>query len=151
MNAKLSIFTGLTLKALIIICILNGFVNVDKCSAQSVVGKWKQVSGKMFCTPEAVKNSHGHLQDVMEMPKVNAIDEFNADNTLKETITSGGTVTTSSGTWVLLGNSVKISINGQKKMTGIVSGNGTTLVFTVEMPKAEHIQVSKREWTYSKM
>ncbi len=121
------------------------FFSFTNCEAQSVVGKWKQVSGKNYLTPEAVKNSHGHLQAVMEMRKVDAIDDFHSDNTLIETITSEGTKTTTACTWTQSGNKVKISIKGQEVLSGIVSGNGTTLVLSVETP------VSKREWTYSKI
>ena len=119
--------------------------------AQSVTGKWKQVSAKMYCTPEAVERSHGHMKDIMDMPAVDATDEFNKDNTLTEIITSGGTKTTNTGTWSASGNNITITVKGEKPMTGEISSNGRVLVFTVEMPKTQHQQVSKRVWTYSKM
>ncbi len=121
------------------------FFCFTNCAAQSVVGKWKQVSGKNYFTPDAIKKSHGHLQEVMEMPKVDAIDDFRADNTLIETITSKGTKTTNACTWTQSGNKVKISVKGHETLSGIVSGNGTTLVLSIDTP------VSKREWTYSKI
>ena len=131
-------------------CGLSGFAG-NHCEAQSIVGKWQQVSGKMYCTPDAVKNSHGHLQDVMEMPKVEAMDEFKADNTLIETITSGTTKTSTSGTWTMSGKTVTISITGHKPMSGIVSDTDKTLIYTMDMPKSEHMQVIKREWTFAKI
>jgi hypothetical protein len=146
-----SINVGFIWKAVIITFCLNGFAGTQHCNAQYIVGKWKQVSGKMFCTPEAVKNSHGHLQDVMEMPKADVVDEFKADNTLTETITSGTTKTSTSGTWTMSGKNVTISILGHKPMSGIVSDADNILIYTVEMPKSEHMQVSKREWTFSKI
>lgn len=118
---------------------------------QSIVGKWKQVSGKMYCSPDAVKNSHGHLQDVMDMPKVEAVDEFRSDHTLTETITTGGTKTSTSGTWAISGKTVTITITGHQPMSGIVSEKGNSLVYTLEMPKSDHMQVTKREWTYEKI
>jgi hypothetical protein len=127
------------------------FTNFGNCMAQSVIGKWKQVSGKMYCTPEAVERSHGHMKDIMDMPAVDATDEFNKDNTLTEIITSGGTKTTNTGTWSASGNNITITVKGEKPMTGEISSNGSILVFTVEMPKTQHQQVSKRVWTYSKM
>jgi hypothetical protein len=139
------------LKSLILTCCLIGFAGMQPCGAQSIVGKWKQVSAKMYCTPDAVKNSHGHLQDVMEIPKVDAVDEFKSDKTLTETIISGTTKTITSGTWTMLGKSITISIIGQKPMTGIVSDAENTLIYTIELPKSEHMQVSKREWTFSKI
>ncbi len=152
MKTKSSIFMAFILKLLLVVtCFVFGFSSLSKCDAQGIVGKWRQVSGKMFCTPDAVKNSHGHLQDVMDMPKVEAVDEFKADKTLTETITSGTTKTVTSGTWAMSGKIVTISITGHKPMSGIVSDADKTLIYTVEMPKSEHMQVSRREWTFSKI
>src|ERR1700682_1392642 len=95
--------SGFIRKSVILTCCVSGFVGIKHSNAQSIVGKWKQVSAKMYCTPEAVKNSHGHLQDVMDMPKVDAVDEFKADHTLIETITTGTDKTSTSGTWSLSG------------------------------------------------
>jgi hypothetical protein len=138
-------------KAFILIICLNGFAGIICCKAQSIVGKWKQISGKMYCTPDAVKNSRGHLQPIMDMPKVEAVDEFKADKTLIETITSGATKTSSVGTWSISGKSVTISISGRPPMSGIISDTDNTLIYTIEMPKTEHMQVIKREWTYSRI
>jgi|GEM_PF-2106413 hypothetical protein len=142
--------TNIISRAIMLASCLSGFAGYQ-CDAQSIVGKWQQVSGKMYCTPDAVKNSHGHLQDVMEMPKVEAVDEFKADNTLIETITSGTTKTSTSGTWTMSGKTVTISITGHKPMSGIFSDTDKTLIYTMEMPKSEHMQVSKREWTFAKI
>jgi hypothetical protein len=143
--------TDIISKAFLLTSCLMGFAGTMRCDAQSIVGKWKQVSGKMFCSPDAVKNSHGHLQEVMDMPKVDAVDEFKSDHTLTETITTGATKTSSSGTWTMTGKTVTISITGHPPMSGIVSDTGDTLIYTVEMPKSEHMQVIKRQWTYSKI
>ena len=86
-------------KTFILFNCLIGLAGIKYCNAQSIVGKWKQISGKMYCTPDAVRNSHGHLQPVMDMPKVEAVDEFKADKTLIETITSGATKTSNTGAW----------------------------------------------------
>ncbi len=146
MKNTLSAPEAFTFKALVIFtCITFAFAGFTQCDAQSVVGKWKQVSGKNYFTAEAVKKSHGHLQSVMEMSIVEAIDDFHADNTLVETITSGGTKTTTTCTWTQFGNKIKISIKGQETLSGIVSGDGTTLILSVQTP------MSKREWTYSKI
>jgi hypothetical protein len=142
---------GLTIKATILSSCLLLFTFIQQVAAQSIVGKWKQVSAKMFCTPEAVKNSHGHLQEVMDMPKVEAVDEFKADKTLIETITSGTTRTSNAGTWTITGKTVTITITGHPPMSGTISDTDKTLIYTMEMPKTEHMQVSKREWTFSKM
>ncbi len=146
-----SLNPGFTCKTVMLVCGLTVFAGIRHGVSQSIVGKWKEVSAKMFCTPDAVKNSHGHLQDVMDMPKVEAVDEFKADKTLTETITSGATKTTNSGTWTITGKTVTINIPGHPPMSGTVSETDMTLIYTLEMPKTEHMQISKREWTFSKM
>ena len=138
-------------RAFLLTSFLSGFAGIIYCDAQSIVGKWKQTSGKMYCTADAVKNSHGHLQEVMEMPKVDAVDEFKSDHTLIETITAGTTITSNSGTWMMTGQTVTITITGHPPMSGIVSDADKTLIYTVEMPKSEHMQIIKRQWTYSKV
>jgi hypothetical protein len=138
-------------KTLFLIFCMSGFAGIIRCDAQSIIGKWKQISGKMYCSPDAVKNSHGHLQEVMDMPKVDAVDEFKSDHTLIETITSGTTKTSNSGTWTMTGKTVTITITGHPPMSGIISDTDNTLIYTVEMPKTEHMQVTKRQWTYAKV
>jgi|SRR5579863_612401 len=138
-------------KAFSLTFFLIGFTGMMRCDAQSIVGKWKQVSGKMFCSPDAVKNSHGHMQEVMDMPKADVVDEFKSDHTLTETITTGSTKTSNSGTWTMSGKTVTISVTGHPPMSGIVSDTDNNLVYTVEMPKSEHMQVIKRQWTYSRV
>jgi Lipocalin-like domain len=134
-----------------LVVLIAGSLVCNISYGQSVVGKWKQVSGKMYCTPEAVKNSHGHLQEVMDMPKVDAVDDFKSDHTLTETINSGATKTSTSGTWSMSGNTVTISLTGHEPMKGIVSATDNSLVYTVDMPKSEHMQVIKRVWSYTKV
>jgi hypothetical protein len=147
----ISFKTEIISKVFLLASCLMGFAGIMRCDAQSIVGKWKQVSGKMYCTADAVKNSHGHLQEVMEMPKTDVVDEFKSDHTLTETITTGSTKTSNSGTWTISGKTVTISVTGHPPMSGIVSDTDNTLVYTVEMPKSEHMQVIKRQWTYSRV
>jgi hypothetical protein len=136
-------------KVVLLSVCLMGFTAAG-IQAQSIIGKWKQVSAKMYCTPDAVKNSHGHMQEVMDMPKVNAVDEFKSDHSLVETITTGTSSTTNSGTWKMVGKTVTITIAGRPPMDGTVSDSGGSLVYTMQMPKTEHQQVIKREWTFEK-
>jgi Lipocalin-like domain len=149
--STVSFKTDIISKAFLLTACLAGFAGVMRCDAQSIVGKWKQISGKMYCTADAVKNSHGHLQEVMDMPKVDVVDEFKSDHTLTETITTGSTKTSNSGTWTMAGKTVTISVTGHPPMSGIVSDTDNTLIYTVEMPKSDHMQVIKRQWTYSKV
>ena len=148
---KLSNFRIQPLKAGILIIFSSLFTGIIPCDAQSIVGKWKQVSGRMFCTPEAVAKSNGHMQAIMQMPKIDAVDEFKSDNTLVETITSGGQTTTNTGKWTISGKNVTISVTGNSPMGGIYSATDNTLVFTMEMPQNPHMSVTKREWTYARL
>jgi len=147
----ISLETHVIAKAIIIFFCLSGLAGVPPCGAQSIVGKWKQISAKMFCSPDAVKGSHGHLQEVMDMPKVEAVDEFKSDNTLIETITSGNTKTSNSGKWTISGKTVTISITGHKPMNATISELGNTLIYSMDMPKSEHMQVLRREWTFARI
>jgi hypothetical protein len=137
-------------KVVLLTLSLMGFSTVG-IRAQSIIGKWKQVSAKTYCTPDAVKNSHGHMQEVMDMPKVNAVDEFKSDHSLVETITTGTSSTSTSGTWKMVGKTVTITIAGRPPMDGTVSDTGSSLIYTIQMPKTEHQQVIKREWTFEKV
>ena len=147
-------FTAFNLKALLIFfCITVGFASFTKCDAQAFIGKWKQVSAKTYCTPEAVKRSHCHLQAIQDMPlPEDVIDEFYANKTTRETITGNGTKKVESGTWNLTGDHLKITRKeGQELTYTIVSVIGSTLVLAVEMPKTPNMSVIKREFTFTKM
>ena len=149
--SNISFKKSLLSRAFLLTGCLLGFAGIIHCNAQSILGKWKQISGKMYCTADAVTKSHGHLHEVMDMPKVDAVDEFKSDHTLTETITSGSTITSSLGTWTMTGKTVTITITGHPPMSGIVSDADNTLIYTVEMPKSEHMQIIKRQWTYTKV
>jgi hypothetical protein len=147
----ISLKIDLLKKSVINFIFLFALISFTHCDAQSIVGKWSQVSGKMYCTPEAVQKSHGHLQAVMDMPKVEAVDEFKENKTLIETITNGSSKTSSTGSWSISGKTVTITIENHPPMSGIISDTGNTLIYTIEMPKTEHMQIIKREWTYAKI
>ena len=138
------------LKTVFLFFLFNLFAGIIKTFAQSVVGQWKQVSVKAYCTPEAIQHSHGHLQAVMEMPKVDATEEFHSDNSFVETIHSEGKTILHNGTWSLIGNTITITVQGDK-LVGKVSNDGRTLICTIESLKTDHMQISKREWTYTKI
>lgn len=144
-NIKKNIFKPFFLFFLLHLC-----MSFNQSAGQSVVGQWKQVSVKAYCTPEAVQNSHGHLQAVMEMPKVDATEDFRSDKSFVETITTEGKKILHTGSWSLTGNTITITVKGDK-LVGIVSNDGRTLICTIDSPKTEHMQISKREWTYTKI
>ena len=134
-----------------IFILFSPLIFIYSCAGQSIVGKWKQISGKMYCTPEGIVKSHGHMKEIMDMPKIDAVDEFRSDNTLIETITSGGKTTTNTGKWVMSGKAVTITVNGNPPMGGVYSASDNMLVFTLQMPPSANMAVSKREWTYARL
>jgi hypothetical protein len=81
---------------------------------------------------------------------VDATEDFHSDNTFAETINSEGKKIMHTGTWSLTGNNITITVNGDK-LVGKVSNDGRTLNCTIEYPKTDHMQISKREWTYTKI
>src|ERR1035437_6918704 len=53
---KTKTLIAFTLKAILILTFtIVGFSGFTKCGAESIVGKWKEVSGKDYCTAKGVK------------------------------------------------------------------------------------------------
>ena len=62
-----SMFTAFTLKALLIFsCITVTFSSFTKCDAQSILGKWKVVSVKMFLKTGGATERQIGVQDIYE-------------------------------------------------------------------------------------
>ena len=81
-----AVFKRHILKPFFMVSLINVCAGFNKSAVQSVVGQWKQVAVNAYCTHEAIQNSHGHLQTVMEMPKVDATEDFHSNNTFVATI-----------------------------------------------------------------
>ncbi len=147
MKQTFSNFSVITLKVLFTLTITVAMVGFTKCDAQSVVGKWKEVSNKLFFTPEGIKRAKGRVSE--DLPGFNVVDEFNADKTFTETSPAANNVST--GTWALTGDKMKITIKGAEPINVIVSVNGNTLVITMMMQDKPHQTTSKSEKTFTKM
>lgn len=143
MNIK-SMFTAFTLKALLIIsCITVGFTSFTKCDAQSIVGKWKVTSVKLFL------NAGGPVEHPIPPDHIYQF-EFKADKTY---IVTDGPGSTSTGTWSVSGNQLTM-ITPQEQGKGRISTfliTGNKMIRTeIALPPYSKMQ-SKTEFTSIRM
>ena len=146
MNIK-SMFTAFTLKALLIIsCITVGFTSFTKCDAQSIVGKWKVTSVKLFL------NAGGPVEHPIPPDHIYQF-EFKADKTY---IVTDGPGSTSTGTWSVSGNQLIMIGTAEKKAgmegrTYTFSINGNTMTRTMMTKPPYNTMVYKQEDTSTRM
>jgi hypothetical protein len=141
-----------TLKVILIItCIIVGFSGFNKSDAQSVVGKWNQISSKQFLTAEGSK-THGKSVLETQMSSIGTVVfEFKSDHTYVEKTSHAGDsrVLTLTGTWFLSANQLELKLapeqedpkyNPKKdavppKIT--LSINGNTMVWSTLYPDSK--------------
>ncbi len=134
-------FTAFTLNALLIISFITiGFASFTKCTAQSIVGKWKAVSEKKFYTEKGAKMMGKPMEGESEKPGYSSI-EYKADHTFIQNFSgpNNSEVTAMMGTWSLTGDQLKITLEPKynpKKIAAVntISINGNTLITTVVTP-----------------
>jgi hypothetical protein len=139
-----SVFTAFTLKALIVIMV--GFASFTKCDAQSIEGKWKVVSVKLFLNTGSPVEHTIPPTDKYEF-------ELKPDHTY---VVTDGPGSTSTGTWSVSGNQLTmISPAEQKKgMKGRVSNftiTGNKMIRTVIAEPPYNKTQSKSEETSIRM
>jgi hypothetical protein len=106
------------LQALLTTCISFAFASVTKCDAQSIVGKWKVASVKLFLNSGGVSEHPLRGTDLYEF-------EFKADHTY--VITDGpGSKTT--GTWSISGN--QLTMTGAAEQGAGTKGKISTFSIT---------------------
>ena len=142
-----SVFTTFTLKALLIIsCVTVGFSGFTKCNAQSVVGKWKVVSVKMFLIAGGATEHQLQAQDIYEF-------EFKPDHTY---VVNQGPGSADTGTWSVSGNQLTMIAPAEQRagLKGRVSTfsiTGNKMIRTeVAVPPYNTVQ-SKSEITSTRM
>jgi hypothetical protein len=158
-----------TNKALLlkIILVLSGtilvFSDYSKCDAQSVIGKWKEVSGKDYCTPRGVKASG--KQFLLQAPQMGGqVLEIRSDHTF----TSSGPMNwvpsdvKLTGTWTLTGDQLNTKLdlhqtdplnNPTKEVATTIytlTINGNNMVLSLSMHGRSPI-IERMEKTYTKM
>jgi hypothetical protein len=97
---------------LILTCIIVGFSGFNKCDAQSIVGKWNQISSKQFLTTEGSKKLGKSVLETQMSSIGTVVFEFKSDHTyvLKTSHTGDSGVLTLTGTWSLAGNQLELKL-----------------------------------------
>ncbi len=141
-----SMFTAFTLKALLIItCITIAFTSFTKCDAQSIVGKWKVKSIKMFFNAEG----RGPVEHAIPPDEIYQF-EFKPDKTY---IVTDGPGSTTTGTWSVSGNQLTMKAPEEegKGRTSTFSITGNKMIrMEIAQPPYNKVQ-SKTEFTSTKM
>ena len=132
-------------------CLIVGFSGFNKSNAQSIVGKWNQISAKQYLTAEGSK-THGKSVLETQMSSIGTVVfEFKSDHTYAEKTSHAGDskVLTLTGTWSLSGNQLELKLapeqedpkyNPKKdavppKIT--LSINGNTMVWSTLYPDSK--------------
>jgi len=106
-----------TLKALLIITgITFGFASFNECNAQSIVGKWNQISSKQFLTAEGAKTHGKSVLDTQMAAIGTVVFEFKSDHTYIEKTSHAGnsSMLTFTGTWSLSGNQLELKLDPEQ-------------------------------------
>jgi hypothetical protein len=161
---KTKTYKAFIFKALLIITgITFGFSGLNKCGAQSIEGKWKEVSGKDYCTAKGVKATG--KQFLPQAPQMGGqVLEIRSDHTftsseLMNWVPSSVKLT---GTWTLTGDQLNTKLDLQQPdpinnptkdvVTTIytITMNGNNLVLSLPMNNRNPI-IERMEKTYIKM
>jgi Lipocalin-like domain len=159
-----SMFMAFTLKALLFItCSMVGFAGFTKCNAQSIVGKWNEVSTKGICNAKGVKITGKEFIITQDPKEGGSFIELRSDHTYtKSEITAAAPkAVILNGTWTLSGDQLTATldsnqpnpINNPKKDAVSVSTitiNGNSLVISHLMPAGSPI-IEKMETTYKRI
>jgi hypothetical protein len=136
---------------LILTCIIVGFSGFNKCDAQSIVGKWNQISSKQFLTAEGSK-THGKSVLETQMSSIGTVVfDFKSDHTYVEKTSHAGDskVLVFIGIWSLSGNQLELKLDPKQedpkynpkndvvppKIT--LSINGNTMVWSTLYPDSK--------------
>ena len=149
-----SMFTAFALKALIT-CTIVGFSSFTVCHAQSIVGKWNEVSAKQFFTPEGAKQTGKSVIEKQTSATDKVEMEFKPDHTFTE-ISGHIKFHTSGGTWSVSGDQLKMIGAGEQKagMPGRIytfSITGNTMIRTMTIQPPYNTIVYKQEDTSTRL
>jgi hypothetical protein len=142
-----SMFRISSLKAFIaIVCITVGFAGFAKCDAQSIEGKWKLVSVKLFL------NAGNPVEHPIPPTDIYTF-EFKPDHTY---VVTDGPGSTSTGTWSVSGNQLTMIApaeqrKGMKGRISTFSITGNTMIRTIIAEPPYNKTQSKSEETSIRM
>ena len=93
-------------------CLIVGFSGFNKSNAQSIVGKWNQISSKQFLTAEGSRKLGKSVLETQMSSVGTVVFEFKSDHTyvLKTSHTGDSGVLTLTGTWSLTGNQLELKL-----------------------------------------
>ena len=159
-SSTLQAFTSRTLFILIFVKI--GLAGFTTCDAQAIAGKWKEVSGKDYCTEKGVKATGKEF--LPQAPQMGGqVLEIRSDHTftsseLMNWVPSDFKLT---GTWTLSGDQLNTKLDlaqpdpktnpSKEAVTTIytVTINGNTMILT--LPVINNPMIIKMEKTYTRM
>jgi Lipocalin-like domain len=139
-----SLFTAFIVKPLLVItCITLAFAGFTKCDAQSIVGKWKEISVKQFYTPEYAKKIGKTVIEGQAPANSTYQWEFKSDHTY---IINGGPGkdNTTTGEWSVSENQLTMKAaaqvrkgKGSEIYTFSITGNTMTRTMMIQPPYNE--------------
>ena len=163
MKTKSSGLQAFTCKALLILTFATvGLGFTVKCDAQAIAGKWKEVSGKDYCTEKGVKATG--KQFLPQAPQMGGqVLELRSDHTftsseLMNWVPSDFKLT---GTWTLSGDQLNTKLDlvqpdpktnpAKEAVTTIytVTINGNNMI--LNLPVKNNPMIIKMEKTYTRM
>lgn len=115
---KTKILKVFILKALLIITgIAFGFASFNRCDAQSIVGKWNQISSKQFLTAEGSRKLGKSVLETQTSSIGTVVFESKSDHTyvLKTSHAGDSGVLTLTGTWSLTGNRSELKLSTEQE------------------------------------
>lgn len=124
-----SIFSkAFALKALLIFtCAIIGFASFTNCSAQSIVGKWNQVSTKQFFNAEDAKKLGRSFVETPTGSAGNTAIEFKTDYTYVKTLSGKyhPTPVLLTGSWKVSGNQFEMKIDAKQSDPNFIAPKGS--------------------------
>jgi hypothetical protein len=118
MKSKLFLFNACAVRmGIFCVFLLFGFVSINYCAAQSIVGKWNQLKIKTFYTAEGAKANGNHTESEINMSTIGTgVFVFYSNHTYRlETTTGDSKVKTFLGTWTLTGNQLEMKLLPQQE------------------------------------
>ena len=163
MKIKSSMLMPFALKALLIFILTTvGLVSFIKCDAQSIAGKWKEVSGKDYCTAKGVKAT-GKLF-LPQAPQMGGqVLEIRSDHTFtsSELMNWVPSALKLTGTWTLSGDQLNTKLDlHQPDPKDNPTKEASTTIYTItlegknmilSLPVTKSPIIERMEKTYVRM
>ena len=163
MKIRSSMLIGFAFKALLILaCTTFGLISFIQCDAQTIAGKWKEISGKDFCTPKGVKATG--KQFLPQAPQMGGqVLEIKSDHTFtsSELMNWVPSAVELTGTWTLSGDQLNTKLDlHQKDPKNNPAKEAVTTIYTMTMegknmilslPVTKSPIIERMEKTYVRM